>query len=222
LPEEIEIVTIPGKGPSSNINVVRRGSGAGSRSAIIVDTGLPRDRERILIEIKQRLGPCQVKCIVLTHMHYDHSANAAFFSRELTCPVLCHENGARSMGEGDSYTTMAFGFGEEIEPIECKALSDGGTVDLDGNVLQVIHTPGHTFDSICLYEGKSRTMISGDLVFAGFGMGRTDLPTAEGGVILKSIRRIMNYPMARILPGHGPPIEGDCTSFLERLLEGIA
>ena len=73
-----------------------------------------------------------------------------------------------------------------------------------GHTAQVLHTPGHTQGSICLYFAPEKLLIAGDTLFAG-SIGRTDLPGGDGRQILRSIHdRLMALPDAtRLIPGHG-------------------
>jgi len=68
------------------------------------------------------------------------------------------------------------------------------------NLIKVLHTPGHSPGSICLYWDGN--LISGDLVFAE-GIGRTDIPGGSMSLLKKSIRDIMTLPGDTIIwPGH--------------------
>jgi glyoxylase-like metal-dependent hydrolase (beta-lactamase superfamily II) len=69
---------------------------------------------------------------------------------------------------------------------------------------QVLHTPGHTPGSICLYFADKDLLIAGDTLFAG-SIGRTDLPGGDGRQILQSLRsRLLVLPdTTRVIPGHG-------------------
>src|SRR5207342_2782601 len=70
---------------------------------------------------------------------------------------------------------------------------------------QVIHTPGHTEGSICLYFPVENKLIAGDTLFAG-SIGRTDLPGGSYEKILRSLHdRVLALPDDTIvIPGHGP------------------
>ncbi len=79
-----------------------------------------------------------------------------------------------------------------------RTLKDKETLDLGDVKLKVIHTPGHTPGSICLYEPRSKSLFSGDTVFPFGSVGRTDLPGGDAKEIIHSIKRL------KILyPGHG-------------------
>src|SRR5579864_4837478 len=72
-------------------------------------------------------------------------------------------------------------------------------------VAQVMHTPGHTEGSICLYFPKEQKLIAGDTLFAG-SIGRTDLPGGSFDKIIRSLHtRVLSLPDETLVtPGHGP------------------
>ncbi len=92
-----------------------------------------------------------------------------------------------------------------------------GRVDLDQDLREgdqlavgslsatVMHTPGHTEGSVCLYFPAEQKLIAGDTLFAG-GIGRTDLPGGDFDKIMDSLRsRVMTLPeQTLVVPGHGP------------------
>lgn len=91
-------------------------------------------------------------------------------------------------------------------------LKDGDVIEIAGVKLEVIHTPGHTEGSICLYEPQSKALFSGDTVFAD-GIGRTDLPGGNWNDIGNSLKRLISLNETRgidkIYPGHGGLGSGD-------------
>jgi glyoxylase-like metal-dependent hydrolase (beta-lactamase superfamily II) len=84
-----------------------------------------------------------------------------------------------------------------------RELLEGDTVAVDGFAFQVLHTPGHTPGSICLYLPERDLLFSGDTLFAG-SYGRYDLPGGDGRLLRASLRRLATLPpRTRVLPGHG-------------------
>ncbi|GAG19836.1 unnamed protein product, partial [marine sediment metagenome] len=80
-------------------------------------------------------------------------------------------------------------------------LKDGDVINIGENILKVIHTPGHTIGSICLYTDGN--IFTGDTLFVG-SVGRTDLPGGSIKQLLKSIHeKIYSLPgNATVWPGH--------------------
>ena len=72
-------------------------------------------------------------------------------------------------------------------------------------VFDILHTPGHSEGSVCLYEERRGILLAGDVLFAG-SYGRTDLPGGDDGQMVASLARLAREipPSVRVLPGHGP------------------
>jgi len=92
----------------------------------------------------------------------------------------------------------------ETAPPDAK-LADGQIVGLERYPATVLHTPGHTQGSICLYFAALKLLVAGDTLFAG-SIGRTDLPGGDSDQIFNSIQtRLMTLPdETRVIAGHGP------------------
>ena len=71
-------------------------------------------------------------------------------------------------------------------------------------MFDVLHTPGHTEGSVCLYEERLALLLAGDVLFAG-SYGRTDLPGGNDEQMVASLARLAREipPAVRVLPGHG-------------------
>jgi len=82
-----------------------------------------------------------------------------------------------------------------------------GNLQVDGIDFETFHTPGHSPGSICLYEAETRVLFTGDLVFRE-GLGRTDLPGGNGGLLKESIKRISKLDANLLLSGHGEAVTG--------------
>jgi hydroxyacylglutathione hydrolase len=96
---------------------------------------------------------------------------------------------------------LSWGFGEEDFPPADLVVKDGGEVILGGITFRVLHTPGHTPGSICLYGGK--TLFTGDTLFRG-SVGRTDLAGGSREMLMASLRKIVELPGdTRVFCGHG-------------------
>jgi hydroxyacylglutathione hydrolase len=84
--------------------------------------------------------------------------------------------------------------------------ADGEGFTVGGQEAVVIHTPGHSPGSICLWFAEAKVLLTGDTLFAG-SVGRTDLPGGDTQALVRSIREKL-FPLGddvRFFPGHGPP-----------------
>jgi len=165
-------------------------------ACIIIDPGADGDLIVRSIEDNE-LEPIS---IVLTHSHYDHIAAAPAIRERYGIPILIHESDADSLA--DSKSNFSAVFDEPIAFRADKTISDGDIVELGGEKMTVLHTPGHSPGSICIRANDF--LISGDTIFRE-GIGRTDLPGGDYAQLTSSIRRILELPDQTTLhPGHGP------------------
>jgi len=145
-----------------------------TREAMVVDSGW----ETRPITEAAREGGARVKFAVATHEHFDHVATLRELADALGAKVVAHA----------------------LSPIECDIrVKDGEELRLGGKEVKVLHTPGHTEDSICLYDG--REVFTGDTLFVGT-IGRFERERAEA--MYSSLHEvILRLPPSTVLfPGH--------------------
>jgi glyoxylase-like metal-dependent hydrolase (beta-lactamase superfamily II) len=84
-------------------------------------------------------------------------------------------------------------------------LTAGDTVKAGTHAASILHTPGHTEGSICLYFPAEKILVAGDTLFAG-SIGRTDLPGGSMQKIMQSLHgTVLALPdETTVVPGHGP------------------
>lgn len=171
-----------------------------SREAIVIDPG--DDIEDVLALVrKHRL---QVKQIVITHAHIDHVGGAMKLRAATGAPILLNQNDYALLKMLDmqaAWIGVAAPGKVEID----QNLHDADTVKAGSLAAQVLHTPGHTEGSVCLYFPAEKKLIAGDTLFAG-SIGRTDLPGGSYQKILQSLhQRVLALPDETVVvPGHGP------------------
>lgn len=151
---------------------------AGTDAAIVIDA--PGTVEQILPAV---VG-LKVSCIVLTHTHGDHTEALNELRERLQVPLAVHAAEA-----------------ERIDPAPQRLLHHKDSVQLSGIGLAIIHTPGHTPGSICLYYGTH--LFSGDTLFPG-GPGNTNTPQDFHRIVDSITRRLFTLPDGtEVHPGHG-------------------
>lgn len=82
-------------------------------------------------------------------------------------------------------------------------LVDGDEIRIGKTNLKIIHTPGHSPGSICIYEPESKVLFSGDTIFADGGIGRTDFYNGSPKDLINSIKKLAKMKINAIYPGHG-------------------
>ena len=137
--------------------------------------------------------------IANSHGHIDHIFDNGPLIRASEAPLAIHPDDAYRL-EG----TNNYGF--EIErSVATRDLGEGEQLRIGDLVFDILHMPGHSEGSVCLYEERRSLMLSGDVLFAG-SYGRTDLPGGDDEQMVVSLTRLAReIPAAvRVLPGHGP------------------
>lgn len=184
----------------------------GTKEALVVDPG--DEAPRILGEL-EALGVKAVQ-IVHTHAHFDHVLGADEVVAATGAEVALHR-GDRWLWDNVPLQTRRFGFGEHPAPTCDPRQLDGGEVLTFGwREARILHTPGHTPGSICIFVepvDEAPILFSGDTLFAG-SVGRTDLWGGDHDQLLRSIHGpILALPdHTLVVPGHG----GNTTIGLER------
>jgi hydroxyacylglutathione hydrolase len=156
------------------------------------------DTDRILREARNR--GYTVTHVINTHGHSDHTAGNAAILAATDARLVIHEKDAKRL-EKRLNKVFSRVLGGKGSPGADIFVSDGDRIEIGKTHLTVLHTPGHTPGSICLYgEGH---VFTGDTLFVG-GVGRTDLPGGSTKQLLESIREKIYTlpPNTTVWPGH--------------------
>ena len=165
--------------------------------AAVIDPG--DEAGRILQVIKD--DGVDVKYILLTHGHYDHTTAVPQLHKALPqAEIYIHRADANGAG------SQLFPLAGQIPDL--KFYDEGDTLALGDMTIQVLHTPGHSKGSVTLKVGD--VLFCGDTLFAG-SCGRTDLAGGSYEEIMASLKKLGELPGDyHVCPGH------DVTSTLER------
>lgn len=171
-----------------------------TREAMVIDPG--DDIEDVAAIIQRH--KLKVKQIVITHAHIDH-VDGAMKLRALTgAPILLNQNDYALLKMLDMQATWV-GMPEPGDVKIDAELAHGESLSAGSLSANVLHTPGHTEGSVCLYFPAEKLLIAGDTLFAG-SIGRTDLPGGSLDKIMRSLhQRVLALPDETVvIPGHGP------------------
>ena len=166
-----------------------------SSDALVLDPGMAATNPLLsrLADVGLRLH-----LIADSHGHIDHIFDNGPLKRASGAPLAIHAD--------DEYRlTLDNNYGFEVEPSTAdRHLAEGDQLRIGDLVFDVLHTPGHTEGSVCLYEERQRLLLSGDTLFPA-GWGRTDLPGGSDEAMVRSLTRLArDLPgEVRVLPGHG-------------------
>ncbi len=158
-----------------------------------------------------------IKTIINTHGHFDHVGGNGYF---VNAKVSIHEKDAGILEKGDEKLSAADYYDGKLSPKEVETkLKEGDMVQAGSMELEVIHTPGHTAGSICLYDKKSGTLFSGDTFFSD-GVGRTDMAGGDEKELQKSLQKVSELKFKRLFPGHGEPLISEEEKTVADILSG--
>ena len=171
-----------------------------SKETMVVDPAGDVDRIIEMIEILKG----NLKYIFLTHCHGDHIGGVTELKERMGGKILIHRDDAEGLNNPKINLTEIIDEFKEIELEADSRMNDEDLLHLGNLEFKLIHTPGHTIGSACLYQKEQKMLISGDTLFRGT-WGRTDLPTSDFKQIIDSItNKLMILPDDTIVyPGHG-------------------
>ncbi len=173
-----------------------------TQAATVVDA--PHASHEWFLAKAAELG-CTITHIVLTHSHWDHTADCAPLQRATGAPVIVHKRDLYRLTDPMAHTIWPLPF--TIDPPDTIITVDDSTSSIATKActFDVLLTPGHTEGGIVLLTPDHGVAIVGDTLFAG-SVGRVDLPGGDMQTLLHSIRTQL-MPLADdvvVLPGHGP------------------
>lgn len=170
------------------------------REGIVIDPGDDIDD---IVAVVRKHG-LKIKQIIITHAHIDHVGGAMKLRALTGAPILMNQNDHALLKMMD-VQAMWIGVTDpgKIEIDQPVVQSD--VVGVGALMAQVLHTPGHTEGSVCLYFPAQQKLIAGDTLFAG-SIGRTDLPGGSFDKIIRSLHeKVLALPDETVVvPGHGP------------------
>ncbi len=171
--------------------------------AVIID---PADDGDFLNDELLRRGLTLEK-IVLTHGHFDHCLGLLSLQSAWEVPVLMHF-ADQFLLEGAAASALHWlGVTSDPVPPATVDLAQLKEIELLGEKFQVIPTPGHTPGSVCLLHENEKILFSGDTIFAGGSVGRTDFAYSSSKDLhssLQSLRELKERGFyGQVYPGHG-------------------
>lgn len=163
--------------------------------SMLIDTGCD---PRILSELKKienSTGHQPVSVVILTHSHYDHTK----VLREIRA----------------QWKVKTYAFSSYIEGID-QIVTNGEQILTDGYTFDLIHVPGHSTDSLCIFCREEGFLFSGDTPLVIWGTdGTYELP------FVRAFERLVSLDIKTIYPGHGDPVTGDCNQMLKTSLRNL-
>lgn len=177
----------------------------GQEKALLIDTGFGLGSLKAVVE-----GIANLPVVLLnTHGHPDHGGGNAEFGRPLLHPAD-HALYAEKCSYASRYDELTrLWHMEELadklqkELPEPLPLADGARIDLGDRVLTVLHTPGHTRGSVCVFDEKTGALFAGDNLNA-MATGMTEDCAASIGEFLEALKKLAALPVTAVYTGHIP------------------
>jgi hydroxyacylglutathione hydrolase len=171
-----------------------------THEAMVIDPG---DQIEGILEILRQEN-LTLKQIVITHAHIDHVGGAMKLKADTGAPILMNQNDHALLKMLDMQAAWV-GMRPPGNVQVDEAIGQGRVLKIGEIPCNVIHTPGHTEGSICVYFPAEKKLIAGDTLFAG-SIGRTDLPGGSMDKIMRSLHtKVLALPdETEVVPGHGP------------------
>ena len=142
-------------------------------------------------------GSLNITTVINTHIHFDHTLGNPVVSR--FSPIKAHKLENKTLYQLTNTIVSSMIAGKKPPKTEF-TLTEGVIITLGETKISVLHTPGHSPGSICLYWDGN--LISGDTIFTG-GIGRTDIPHGSSASMKESLRTLLDLPDNTLIwPGH--------------------
>ncbi len=155
----------------------------------------------------------QIKYVFSTHCHPDHveavtefadrpDVKTGMFADEFDFYKEQHKNLERTIKK-------------EFADIHCNTVLTEGPMEINGHVIEIIHTPGHTPGSMSIYWPEKKALACGDVLF-DHSFGKKHLPGIDYEQLCSSLERLMKLDVEYLLPGHAGVVIGKNQS-MERM-----
>ena len=208
--------------------VVDGGEGA------LIDSGFGDEQSvKARLEYLRERPEVKLRYIVLTHHHFDHTSGAHQLRQASGGQIVMHPQEERFLRDWQSDAPQDIdipadqkAIAERVQRFRQQAaeavpdvfIEDGATLRVGGLTLEVVHTPGHTMGSICIYLREEQALFTGD---TALGLGTVAIsppPHGDMRLYLESLERLKGYDTALMLPGHGQPVQ-DVPRKLQELID---
>jgi ribonuclease/clavin/mitogillin len=200
----------------------------------LIDSGFGDEQSvRARLDYLRERPDINLRYIVLTHHHFDHTGGAHQLRQATGAEIAMHAQEERLLRDwqGDipqdvDVPTDQQAIAERIRRFRQQAaeaapdiaIADGAILNVGGLTLEAVHTPGHTLGSVCIYVGEERALFTGD---TALGLGTVAIsppPHGDMRLYLQSLERLKRYDATLMLPGHGRPVQ-DVARKLQELID---
>jgi glyoxylase-like metal-dependent hydrolase (beta-lactamase superfamily II) len=186
----------------------------------LVDSGFGDEESvKTRLEFLRAHRDLRVKYIILTHHHFDHSSGARQLREAAGAQVVLHPQEEKFLKDWQGEVPQDIEVSEDqkkeaqerIARFRRQAaeagpdllMNDGDIFSVGGLALEVVHTPGHTLGSVCIYLREQRVLFTGDTALGLGTVAVSPPPYGDMALYLRSLERLKTFDCALMLPGHG-------------------
>ncbi len=180
---------------TSNVYLITGAYNAMDDVNTLVDVGRDLSILEMILEISTGVGKKPVAKVVLTHNHYDHTGMLANVKTV--------------------FNPRVYAWSKSLEGVD-RILKDGETIKMGDQYFEVIHTPGHSTDSICLFCPAEGVLFVGDTPVI---IRSTDSTYEED--FIRAMEKLCRREVKAIYFGHGEPLLDGCSAALRKSLDNI-
>src|SRR5437867_2701301 len=176
----------------------------GRDQVLTIDSGEDMERYRWMLRgYLAAIEKAEIGISCVSHHHRDHSSNLRWLREEFGADVRVFEGGKELLKpQLPDSGVSTFANGNELGPS-------------DDVRLQVIHTPGHSVDSVCFYLEEEGVLFTGDTI-----LGASSTTISNLGQYLDSLGKLRDLPNLQLMcPGHGPVIE-EPVAYIDAYING--
>ncbi len=188
-----------------------------ARSVIFIDAGMTVGSGEYLWNLaRQKMSGDENLYLILTHNHSDHVFGMRIM-KEKGATIIAHrivgnwfkkldgERYKKLLGEREGWTPEKTDeiFGEVILTQPDQIVEQDTVMQIDGEEIHVLATPGHVPSELCVYHPKSKTLFAGDTIYEGSDLTTRFGSPTEWKIWISQLERLKNLEIDIIIPGHG-------------------
>jgi len=161
----------------------------------LIDVGRDPSILKRIDEASTGVGKHKIEQVILTHSHYDHASLLPIIKR--------------------IYSPIVFAYSSNLQEVD-EIVKGGELLQIADRQFEVIHTPGHSTDSICLYCAQEKVLFAGDTPLIIRTKDNTYAPE-----FIQVLEYLVSKPIESIYFGHGAPLSEDCNGTIQTTLRNI-
>lgn len=213
----MKIYCIYGINYDSNIYIIT------GKIPTIIDCGTGLNQRYVEDKIREIINSKEILQVILTHEHYDHCGGLKkiYELSNKNVKVFAHNLASDKIERGESDFARILGGVMPKMHVDIK-LNNKENLHIGDEDFLIIHTPGHTPGCICLYSKQSKSLFSGDTVFAYGSFGRYDFQGGDACLLKDSIQNLSKLDIKNLYPGHETIVTGDGNIHIKKSLENIS